>query len=43
MQGPAWRGTSWDLGRKGPYVDSDELHQHYLDKAKKYREQKKSR
>ena len=43
MQGPAWRGTSWELGRKGPYVDSDELHQHYLDKAKKYREHREQK
>jgi hypothetical protein len=43
MQGPAWRGTSWQMGRNGPYIDTAELHQHYLEKAKKYHEQNKDR
>ncbi|MBV9750266.1 MAG: hypothetical protein JO157_15780, partial [Acetobacteraceae bacterium] len=43
MQGPAWRGTSWRFGHKaGPHVDSPEFHQHYLDKARRYRAQRKS-
>lgn len=37
MQGPAWRGTSWNFGHKGPHIASPEHHQHYLEKAKRYR------
>jgi hypothetical protein len=37
MQGPAWRGTSCNLGKSGPHVDSKEFHDHYLKKAERYR------
>jgi hypothetical protein len=42
MQGPAWRGTSWQFRRKGPHVDSDEFHQHYVRKASQYRQRGKT-
>ncbi|MGH7086631.1 MAG: DUF4238 domain-containing protein [Acetobacteraceae bacterium] len=42
MQGPAWRGTSFEFGRKGPYVDSDEFHQLYVRKACQHRKRGKA-
>jgi len=42
MQGPAWRGTSGQFGYKGPHVDSDEFHRHYLRKASQYRKRNKA-
>lgn len=37
MQGPVYRGTSFQFHREhdGPYVVSDEFHQHYLERAKR--------
>lgn len=37
MQGPEYRGTSFDFGREngGPYVTPEEFHQHYLAKARR--------
>ena len=39
MQGPEFRGTSnhWHRKVRGPYVTSDEYHQHLLEKARKYK------
>jgi hypothetical protein len=43
MQGPQYRGTSFEFHRKtdGPYVVPDEFHQHYLKRAKAYRARKR--
>ena len=38
MQGPAWRGTSFEFHEDGPHVASDEFHQHHLDLARRHRE-----
>ena len=38
MQGPAWRGTSFEFHQHGPRVDSDEFHQHHLVYARRRRE-----
>jgi hypothetical protein len=39
MQGPEYRGTSFQFHHKhnAPYVVSDELHQHYLERAQRYK------
>lgn len=39
MQGPEYRSTSFQLGRKpdGPRVASDKLHQHYLERARTHK------
>jgi hypothetical protein len=44
MQGPAYRGTSFEFRHKDqdtPYVMPDESHQHYLDRAKQYQKRQK--
>ncbi len=45
MQGPEYRGTSFEFGRKheGPYVVPDEFHQHHLERARQYKRRKKLR
>jgi hypothetical protein len=40
MLGPAWRGTSHDFHQTGPRVDSESMHQHYLEGAKKWHRKK---
>jgi hypothetical protein len=39
MQGPVYRGTSFQFHRKpeGPFVESEEMHQHYLERASRYK------
>lgn len=39
MQGPEFRGTSHQFhrGDDGPFVESDEIHQHYLELARRFR------
>lgn len=43
MQGPAWRGTSFEFNREGPQVDSDEFHQHHLDFARRNRKARRDK
>lgn len=42
MQGPAYRGTSFQFhhNQDVPYVTPDEFHQHYLERAKRYKKNK---
>ena len=42
MQGPAYRGTPWEMYHKnnGPYVTPDEFHKWDLERAEKYRYRK---
>ena len=39
MQGPAYRGTPWEMchRKNGPYVMPDEFHQRDLERAKRFR------
>jgi hypothetical protein len=39
MQGPEYRGTSFQFHREndGPYVVPDDFHQHYLERARRYK------
>jgi hypothetical protein len=39
MQGPEYRGTSFEFHHKhdGPYVVPDEFHQHYLERARRFK------
>jgi hypothetical protein len=42
MQGPEFRGTSHQFhrGDEGPFVESAEIHQHYLELARRFRHRK---
>ena len=42
MQGPVYRGTSFQFHHKpeGPYVESEEMHRHYLGRTNRYKHKK---
>jgi hypothetical protein len=42
-QGPAYRGTAYNFRREGPYVTPPEFHEHYLARAKQFRDVERKR